>query len=69
MSASNFRVVETEKGFAIFQVYYDTLGKPCRKDAEPVFGQYSSSSCGLLDYIESIQLAFEKGTLKENEIE
>ncbi len=68
MSGSNYRVVKTAKGFGVFKVYYDTLGKPCKKDVEPVFGEYSSSACGLIDYVESIQLAFEKASLDEEEI-
>jgi len=68
MAANNYRVVETENGFAVFKVYYDALGNPIGKDASPVMEFFSSSPCGLLDHIESIQLAFEKNPIKISDI-
>ncbi|MBX2869375.1 MAG: hypothetical protein KTR18_11905 [Acidiferrobacterales bacterium] len=68
MSATNYRVIQTAKGFGVFKVYYDSRGKPYKRDVEPVFAEYSNSACGLLDYVERIQLAFEKDSLAESDI-
>jgi len=68
MSGKNFRVVNTERGYSVFEVFYDSRGKPVRRSDQPILQCYADTSCGLSDWLETIQLAFEKPSLDDSEV-
>lgn len=68
--AWNYRIVKTEKGYGIFEVYYGTEGEPCGMTAEPIVGIYSDTPKELLLEIELIKNSLDQNPeiLMENQI-
>ncbi|MFK8031087.1 MAG: hypothetical protein AB8G18_12700 [Gammaproteobacteria bacterium] len=63
MLASNYRIVETDKGYSIFSVYYDASGQIVRRDPQPVIDCYADTASGVTDWLEAISLAAEKPSI------
>ncbi len=63
MSGSNFRIVQTEEGYSIFEVFYDSAGQVVRRSPRPIIDCFAGTACGVTDWLESISLAAEKPPL------
>lgn len=66
----NYKIVNTEKGYGIFEVYYNAAGEPCRMTAEPIVDIYSDTHEELLLEIELIRTSLNANPeiLKESQI-
>ncbi|MEM7083942.1 MAG: hypothetical protein AAF465_14530 [Pseudomonadota bacterium] len=60
MLASNFRIVETPKGYSIYKVFYDASGRIVDCSTKPILDVVADSACGVTDWLEAISLAAEK---------
>lgn len=60
MSGSNFRIVQTDKGYSIFEVFYDSTGHVVGRSQRPMIDCYADTACGVTDWLEAISLAAEK---------
>lgn len=69
MLASNYRIVESDQGYSIFKVYYDTRGQLVSRDDAPAIDGYSDTACGVTDLLEAISLAAEKPVVSRSDFQ
>ena len=69
MAGSNFRIVQSEKGYSIFEVFYDSTGRVIRRSQRPIIDCYADTACGVTDWLEAISLAAEKPSITREDIE
>lgn len=55
----NYRLVKTEDGFGVFEVYYDDAGRPNGTSARPVFDFFCETPEAILHEIEVIKAAWD----------
>ncbi len=69
MPGSNYRIVQSDKGYSIFEVFYDSTGRVVRRSEQPVIDSYADTACGVTDWLEAISLAAEKPSITREEME
>ena len=69
MPGSNYRIVETDRGYSIFEVFYDSRGNVVRRGENPLIDCYADNACGVTDWLEAISLAAEKPSIGLKEME
>lgn len=55
----NYRVVKTEEGFGVFEVFYDESGRPVGTTENPTLSFFCDSAEGVLAELEVIKEAWE----------
>jgi hypothetical protein len=65
----NYRVVRTDQGFGVFEVYYDETGHPHGRTMRPILDFYCDTPEDLLHELELIKAACEKPPLEMRSIE
>ena len=65
----NYRIVKTEKGYGVFEVYYDDSGQPNGRPLTPVLDYYCDSPDELIEIIELIKSSLEKNKVILTDIE
>ena len=55
----NYRVVKTELGFSVFEVFYDKQGRPGGRTEKPTLGFYCETPEDVLAELELIKMAFQ----------
>ena len=68
MLASNYRIVQSDLGYSIFKVFYDTRGRVVRRSDTPVIDCYADTACGVTDWLEAISLAAEKPSISADQM-
>ncbi len=51
----NYRIVKTEKGHGLFEVYYEDSGKPYARSTDPVLNFYCDTQDELSEIIDMIK--------------
>ena len=64
----NYRIVKTDDGYSVFEVYYDEMGRPTSYTAKPMLNFFCESPAGLLEELEILKRAFDADPLDESEI-
>ncbi len=64
----NYRVLRTEKGYSVFEVFYDENEKPIGTTEKPILDFYCDSPEDVLDELEKMKEAFSCGVLNIEEI-
>lgn len=64
----NYRAVKTEKGYGIYEVYYDKTGKPEGRTPEPIFDFYCETLEELIAEIDMIKGDLKQTPLHEKDI-
>lgn len=59
----NYRVVKTDQGFGVFEVYYDEAGRPNGTTERPILDFYCETPEDLLYELGLIKVALEKPPL------
>jgi len=65
----NYRVVKTDQGFGVFEVYYDEDGLPKGTTERPILDFYCETPDDLLYELGLIKAAFEMPSLEMNSLE
>ncbi len=68
MLPSNYRIVQSDDGYSIFKVYYDSAGRIVSRSDRPVIDCYADNACGVTDWLEAISLAAEKPSISLSEM-
>ena len=68
LSTYDYRVVKTDEGYSIYEVYYDQLGKPEAYSADPTLNFYCETVEGLKSELEIIKKAFDLFALELEDI-
>jgi hypothetical protein len=62
----NYRVVRTDQGFGVFEVYYDEAGRPNGTGERPILDFYCDTPEDLLHELEVMRAAWEQPPLEMN---
>jgi hypothetical protein len=65
----NYRVVKTDDGYGVFEVYYDEMGRSKGRTDKPMLNFFCESPACLLEEIEILKRAFDSDPLDEREID
>lgn len=64
----NYRLIKSDKGYSIHEVYYDANGKPIASTLNPIMDFYCESPEDLMYELDLIKKAFESPPIDENDI-
>jgi hypothetical protein len=64
----NYRIVRTDQGFGVFEVYYDESGRPSGTTERPILDFYCDTPEGLMHELELIKAACEQPPLEMKSI-
>ena len=59
----NYRVVKTDLGFTVFEVFYDEEGRPISRTENPTLDFYCESAEAVLEELEVIKAAWREPVL------
>ncbi len=65
----NYRIVKTEKGYGVFEVYYNDSGKPNGRAIAPALDFYCDTPDELIEIVELIKSSLEKNKAILTDIE
>ncbi len=64
----NYRVLRTDEGYSVFEVFYDENEKPVGTTEKPILDFYCETPEDILHELEIIKDAFSSGVLDMKEI-
>ena len=64
----NYRIVKTDEGYSIYEVFYDDKGKAIATTKNPTLDFHVESVDGIKEELEIIKEAFNKSPLNMDEI-